>query len=103
MFTFNLISVGTDFKTPEEFFLHEEPAPFEWRSFDAKKYLETAKLLPTKPTETYHSDKQELVLMYGPPACGKSSFAKTYFTPHGYDWINRDTLSTPAKCLKVCL
>lgn len=34
---------------------------------------------------------------------GKSSFARRYFKPHNYEIINRDTLQTQAKCLKVCL
>ena len=90
-----------EFKTPEEFFLGEAPAPFEWRSFDAKSYLTKVKSVPNQATPSYHSKTPELVLMAGPPASGKSSFAKTYFLSHGYEWVNRDILSTPAKCLKV--
>jgi len=36
------------------------------------------------------------------PASGKSSYAKHNLEPHGYYWVNRDTLKTPAKCLKAC-
>jgi hypothetical protein len=32
---------------------------------------------------------------------GKSTFSRQYFKPHNYEIINRDTLQTPAKCLKV--
>ena len=42
-----------------------------------------------------------MVIMVAPPASGKSTFCRRYLVPHGYVWINRDTLSTAAKCLKV--
>ncbi len=34
------INVGVTFKTPEEFFFDEAPAPFEWDSSDPKKILD---------------------------------------------------------------
>jgi bifunctional polynucleotide phosphatase/kinase len=39
--------------------------------------------------------------MIGPPASGKSTFTKKYLVPHKYVHINRDTLQTQEKCLKV--
>jgi len=39
-----------------------------------------------------------MVLFVGFPASGKSTFAKTYFVPKGYEHINRDTLQTAEKC-----
>lgn len=39
--------------------------------------------------------------MVGCPASGKSTFRKKYFEPHGYIAVNRDTLGTAEKCLKV--
>ncbi len=42
-----------DFKTPEEFFLREAPAPFEWGAADPSKVLQSA---PKPSDETYHSD-----------------------------------------------
>eukprot|EP01114_Cavostelium_apophysatum_P009515 TRINITY_DN22667_c0_g1_i1.p2 TRINITY_DN22667_c0_g1~~TRINITY_DN22667_c0_g1_i1.p2 ORF type:complete len:153 (-),score=48.61 TRINITY_DN22667_c0_g1_i1:33-491(-) len=39
--------------------------------------------------------------MVGPPASGKSSFAKTIFVSQGYVRVNRDTLKTKEKCMKV--
>lgn len=44
---------------------------------------------------------QELVVMVGVPASGKSTFSKQYFQPNGYVSVNRDTLGTVEKCLKV--
>lgn len=43
----------------------------------------------------------ELVMMVGCPASGKSTFRKRYLEPHGYVAINRDTMGTMDKCLKV--
>lgn len=43
---------------------------------------------------------QEVVIMVGYPASGKSTFRKQYFEPHGYVAVNRDTLGTVSKCKK---
>lgn len=51
--------------------------------------------------EEIHSSSQEMVLMVGCPASGKSTFSKKYLAPHGYVHINQDTLKTKEKCLKV--
>jgi bifunctional polynucleotide phosphatase/kinase len=48
------------------------------------------------------SDNQELIIMIGRPASGKSTFTETYLVPKGYARVNRDTLKTMPKCLKVC-
>jgi bifunctional polynucleotide phosphatase/kinase len=45
--------------------------------------------------------EQELILMVGPPASGKSTFSKRYLIPHNYVHVNRDTLQTQEKCLKA--
>ena len=39
--------------------------------------------------------------MVGPPASGKSTFRQRYLEPNGYIAVNRDTLGTAEKCLKV--
>lgn len=90
-------NAGIPFQTPEEFFLGEKPVPFEWRSIDPVEFL--AKAEKESKEETFHKGSTELVIFCGFPASGKSTFAETYFIPHGYKWINRDTLKTPAKCL----
>jgi bifunctional polynucleotide phosphatase/kinase len=41
---FELLSI--DFATPEEFFLGEKPAPFEWGSPDPNQYLKSDKPAP---------------------------------------------------------
>lgn len=45
---------------------------------------------------------QEMILMVGAPATGKSTFRKRYLEPHGYVAVNRDTMGTMQKCVKVC-
>lgn len=90
---------GIPFQTPEEFFLGQKAVDFEWRSLDPVKFLEKAETEAKE--ETFAKDGQELMIFCGFPASGKSTFAENYFIPNGYEWINRDTLKTPAKCLKV--
>ena len=40
-------------------------------------------------------------MIVGRPASGKSTVRDRYFIPHGYVAVNRDTLGTQQKCLKV--
>ncbi|XP_072032231.1 bifunctional polynucleotide phosphatase/kinase-like isoform X2 [Amphiura filiformis] len=89
-------NIGIQFYTPEEFFLGENPVAFDWGTCDPNKILQEAK---SDMNDTYHSKDKELIIMVGPPASGKSSFARQYLVPHGYVQVNRDTLKTPAKCL----
>lgn len=46
---------------------------------------------------------QEVIVMVGCPASGKSTFRKRYLEPHGYVAVNRDTLGTFDRCAKVWL
>ena len=89
---------SSEFKTPEEYFLEEGPAPFDWKSPDTTKIV-------SKKTgkKSYHQNTQEMIIMCGPPASGKSTFSKKYLVPHGYVHVNRDTLNTAAKCIKVSI
>ncbi|CAG5121090.1 unnamed protein product [Candidula unifasciata] len=95
-------NVGVKFYTPEEFFFDQPPAPFQWRSFDTKEFLKKNPPISKQADKSdYTSKTQEVIVMVGPPATGKSTFRKRYLEPHGYVTINRDTLGTMAKCLKV--
>eukprot|EP00479_Gromia_sphaerica_P005035 TRINITY_DN1600_c0_g1_i1.p1 TRINITY_DN1600_c0_g1~~TRINITY_DN1600_c0_g1_i1.p1 ORF type:complete len:206 (+),score=23.21 TRINITY_DN1600_c0_g1_i1:261-878(+) len=47
------------------------------------------------------SKSREVIVFCGFPASGKSTFANRHLIPHGYEWVNRDTLKTPAKCIKA--
>jgi len=98
-FAFN---IGVPFKTPEEFFLGESPAPFEWDGIDPKKYLESIpKDLKDPDAKDVIGTGQELVIMVGRPASGKSTFTKRFFVPAGYVHVNQDTLKTKDKCVKA--
>uniref|UniRef100_A0A0B7APD7 PNK FHA domain-containing protein n=2 Tax=Arion vulgaris TaxID=1028688 RepID=A0A0B7APD7_9EUPU len=95
-------NVGVKFYTPEEFFLNQPSVPFEWRSIDAKDFLKKNPAISAKDDKSdYASKKQEVIIMVGPPASGKSTFRQRYLEPDGYVVINRDTLGTMEKCLKI--
>ncbi|XP_071953496.1 uncharacterized protein F21D5.5-like [Antedon mediterranea] len=88
-------NVGIKFQTPEEYFLDESPTEFEWRSIDPKKHLDIKKIDAVEPKD------KDLIIMVGPPACGKSAFYRNYLEKHGYVRVNQDTLKTQAKCLAL--
>ncbi len=113
-------NIGIKFATPEEFFRKEAPLPFEWDSVDVTKLLGNSmplacnKLIFTLYSsatgdseiteggiESLTSSQQEMVLFVGFPASGKSTLAKRHMVPKGYVHVNRDTLKTQEKCLKV--
>ena len=94
-------NIGVSFYTPEELFLGEEKCTqFEWRTIDPAGLLSNFEGKDLPNFAELPIDSQELVLMVGRPASGKSSFTRRYFVPKGYVQINRDTLLTPAKCQK---
>jgi bifunctional polynucleotide phosphatase/kinase len=85
--------------TPEEFFLGEpavSPKQWEWDGCNPSDYLKSATLyqtvIPPNP-------RQELVILIGPPASGKSTFCAKHFPNHIR--VNNDTLKTKAKCIKL--
>ena len=46
-------------------------------------------------------DTQEIVLLCGFPASGKSHYAKNNIVPYDYVYINQDTLKTATKCINM--
>jgi len=96
-------NTGLIFKTPEEFFLSEPAAAFQWDSIDPHHVLEQLKAKSPYDEKDIIGDVtgQELVIMVGRPASGKSSFSKKYFVPKGYVHVNQDTMKTKAVCLKA--
>lgn len=95
-------NIGVDFRTPEEIFLGELPKNYHWTSFDPSKFL--ADLPSTKYTGSAPliSKSQEIIVMVGFPASGKSSFCKKVLIPAGYVRVNRDELKSKEKCIKAC-
>ena len=85
-------NVGIEFKTPEEYFLNEEPRAYS-RVFDPAAYLShmvdgvgATPFMKTNPTD--------IVILCGSPAAGKSTFYWTVLKPHGYERVNQDILKT---------
>ncbi|CAF0732418.1 unnamed protein product [Brachionus calyciflorus] len=93
-------NINLKFYTPEEFFLKHKAVKFEWGSVDPLEVLKKHEKCESDEKE-YHSDEQELVLLLGPPASGKSTFFKRYLQKHNYIHINRDILQTQEKCMKA--
>ncbi|KAL8978851.1 MAG: hypothetical protein Q9205_005670 [Flavoplaca limonia] len=95
-------NVGIDFKTPEEFFLHEAVLPFT-RDFEPSKYLIPSLVtsLDASPLVIERKNTLDIVLFCGSPASGKSTFYRKHLQPLGYQRVNQDTLKTRDKCVKV--
>lgn len=94
-------NVGVSFSTPEEFFLGEAKCTsFNWRTIDPSHLLANCEGKQAPDYSDIPSKSQELILMVGCPASGKSTFTKRYLVPAGYVQVNRDTLTTPARCQK---
>ena len=99
-------NVGIQFKTPEEFFRDEPPAPVEVDVFDPKNYMgmdtpSTDGLDKISSPFTKQSDT-ELVLLCGSPGSGKSTFYWKHLQPLGYERVNQDILKT-VRCLSPLL
>jgi len=94
-------NVGVTFYTPEEIFLEDNyEAPFDWGSVNP---LVICQDIPqqTNKIVKYHASELEMIIMVGPPASGKSTFTERHLVSNGYQRVNRDTLGSAAKCLKV--
>jgi len=98
-------NIGIEFKTPQEFFKEESPSPWDWDSLDPFKFIENCTKRKVKdfegPQEEIVSAKQEMIIMVGIQASGKTTFVKRHLLPNGYVHINRDTLNTQGKCLEM--
>ncbi|KAJ3103077.1 hypothetical protein HK100_004265 [Physocladia obscura] len=102
------LNIGLRFHIPEVFFKHDVDAikhvPTEW-TFDPRSYKNPNNLFSpsNSPLIPTNLDGPELVLFVGPPAAGKTSFAKTHFTPKGYVHVNQDTLKDRKKCIEATI
>ncbi|OCL12378.1 PNK3P-domain-containing protein [Glonium stellatum] len=95
-------NIGIEFKTPEEYFLNEEPKPFV-RDFDPVSFIKSAAGVSTSavtPNTSLKSNPLDIVLFCGSPGAGKSSFYWKHLQPLGYERVNQDILKTREKCLK---
>lgn len=96
-------NIGVKFSTPEEYFLNEASAEFEWGSVELTGVAKAGDgaEITEGGIKTLTTSGQEIVLFVGFPASGKSTLARKYMVPAGYVHVNRDTLKTKEKCLKV--
>ncbi|KAG1699803.1 hypothetical protein DVH05_012695 [Phytophthora capsici] len=102
------LNVGIRFFTPEDLFLgskqriHTRPDTWEL-GFDPKSIAlnESTEPLLTPLSAQAAKIDQELVVLVGPPASGKSFFAKTHLS--SYVLVSQDELRTAANCKKKCL
>jgi len=90
-------NIGLPFHTPDEYFLGEKKAKFDWgKEPDPKTILDD---IPA-PVSVRAGTSKELVIMVGFPGSGKSTIAKSVLK--NYEWVNQDALKTKPKCVKVC-
>jgi bifunctional polynucleotide phosphatase/kinase len=94
-------NVGMKFLTPEEFFRSAAPVPFDWDGVSPED-LEALTAASSFGSAGPKADgSQDLVVLVGFAGSGKSSFYHGALAPAGYAHVNRDSLKTPAKCLKA--
>ncbi|KAJ1798405.1 DNA kinase/phosphatase Pnk1 [Coemansia sp. RSA 2399] len=112
------LNVGIPFYTPEEMF-HDDngisednafvlPPPRVWKisrfipetpaSDSSSGHSTLLDTLKEEIQQAQGSGKGLLLVLVGPPACGKSTFAQTHLAPLGFECINMDTLKTRKKC-----
>jgi len=93
------LNAGLTFLTPEEFFMSQSKAKFNVTAFNPKS-IESKSLLEPAASKLVLG-KQEMIVLVGSPAAGKSHFAREHLVPKGYVHVNRDTLGTWQKCVKA--
>ncbi|XP_026172097.1 bifunctional polynucleotide phosphatase/kinase [Mastacembelus armatus] len=95
------LNIGLQFHTPEEYFLGWKCATYNLPDFDPRKLDSTARLYDP-PSARLTSSKTEVIVAVGFPAAGKSTFFHTHIIPHGYVYVNRDTLGSWQNCVSAC-
>uniref|UniRef100_A0A6P7FU23 Uncharacterized protein F21D5.5 n=1 Tax=Diabrotica virgifera virgifera TaxID=50390 RepID=A0A6P7FU23_DIAVI len=88
------LNIGIKFYTPEEYFMKSRAMPFTMPEFDPRKTV-----IETLPTINY--DTPNLIVIVGGPGSGKSQFCKSHIVPKNYVHVNRDTLGSWQKCVKL--
>jgi bifunctional polynucleotide phosphatase/kinase len=84
--------VSTIFDVPEHFFLNQKAVGLTLSGYDPTRYQQ-----PKNPTLKI-SDHQEMIILVGRQASGKSTLAK-FYENNGYVVISSDVLKTPAKII----
>lgn len=91
-------NIGAKFMTPEEFFLSQAPTDkWIWGSIDPQEIL--AQSVAPAPFITPKSDTQELIIMIGCPASGKSKYSKAAFPQ--YIRASNDEVGNKKKALSI--
>jgi len=90
------LNVRVPFQTPEELFLAKEQM-YERNTFDFDPRKLGKSCVPFPVPEL---SKQTVVVVVGPPGCGKSNVATKHYTSMAR--VNQDTLKTKEKCHKAC-
>uniref|UniRef100_A0A1B6DS87 PNK FHA domain-containing protein n=1 Tax=Clastoptera arizonana TaxID=38151 RepID=A0A1B6DS87_9HEMI len=94
------LNLNLTFFTPEEHFLGQSPATYALPNFNPKSFNFDEDHLPFHPN-TFKKKKNEVIILVGYPASGKSFFTQKYLIPQGYVHINRDSLGTWQKCINA--
>jgi bifunctional polynucleotide phosphatase/kinase len=81
-------NIGIPFKTPEEFFLGENPRDFA-RDFDLINFPFRGE---NEVIKFEKKNEQELAIFCGPPGAGKSTFFWKHLKPLGFERVNQDLL-----------
>ncbi|RZB94430.1 PNK3P, AAA 33, and/or Zeta toxin domain containing protein [Asbolus verrucosus] len=87
------LNIGLKFYTPEEYFLKSSSVAYTMPEFDPRN-------IPDEVYPHISADQQEVILMVGGPASGKSFYCKNQLIPKGYVHVSRDKLGTWQKCAK---
>ncbi|CAH0489130.1 unnamed protein product [Peronospora farinosa] len=102
------LNAGIRFFTPEALFLNTKQRihtrPDSWElGFDPKSIAlnESAEPLLKPASAQVVKEEQEVIVLVGPPASGKSFFANTYLS--SYVLVSQDELRTAATCKKKFL
>lgn len=99
------INIGIQFYTPEEIFLDRKAEPFEMPLFDPRNVINNPPKTLFEPNTTVTppiNGQNEMIVIVGFPASGKSTFVEDYLIPKGFIHINRDNLKSWQKCVKEC-
>lgn len=88
------LNIGLNFYTPEEYYFKWSPASYKMPAFDP-----TVELKQSYPDIKYTN--QNVILMVGAPGSGKSHFCREKLIPNGYFYVNRDTVGSWQKCVKL--